>query len=61
MQRLICSTGSYKGGLRSHTNRWDDPFKDLLDAVSLSKNHKVFVHIKKLGGWKEVICRTHSL
>ena len=54
MKRLICSTESYKRGLRSHTNRWDDQFKALLDTVILSMNHMVFIHMVKLGGCLQI-------
>lgn len=47
MKRIICSNDSYKRGLRSHTNRWGDQFKALLDTVILSmKSYGVYSHGK---------------
>ena len=46
MKRLICSTGSYKRGLRSHTNRWDAQFKALLGTVILNESNGVYSHGK---------------
>ena len=54
MKRLICSTGSYKRGLRSHINRWDAQFKALLDTVILSMSQMVFIHMVKLGGCLQI-------